>query len=327
MRRRQFIAGLGSAAVWPVLARAQQAGVPMIGWMNVGAEAGRSELVAAFWRGVNESGYVENRNVAIEYRWAEDILERMPALADDLVRRQVSVIVTGASLLAARAAQAATRTIPIVFISAEDPIQFGVVASLNRPGGNATGVHFITATLAEKRFGILHELAPAADHIGILINSNNPLLAPTSMEQIQSAANLLGVKIEIFRAGNGLEINAAFEALRQSRPDALLMVNDPLFFDQREQIATLTTRLGIPAIFTTREYANAGGLMSYGVNVADAYRLAGIYVGRILKGERPADLPVVQPTKFELVINLKTAKSLGLTVPPNLLALADEVIE
>jgi putative ABC transport system substrate-binding protein len=329
MRRREFIAGLGGAVAWPLAALAQQPALPVVGFMNTGAPAGRSELIAAFWRGVNESGYVENRNVAIAYRWAEDNLERMPAQADDLVRRRVSVIVTGTSTLAVRATQAATKTIPIVFISGADPIQDGLVANLNRPGGNATGVHYLSAIVAEKRLGLLHDLAPAANRIGILVNPNqySSISAAASIEQLQSAASVLGLKTEIFHAGNGAEIDAAFAALRQARTDALLIVADTMFFSAREQIATLATRLRIPAIFTSREYADVGGLMSYGTSLADAYHKAGVYAGRILKGEKPSDLPVVQSERFEFVINLKTAKDLGLAIPPGLLAIADGVIE
>jgi putative tryptophan/tyrosine transport system substrate-binding protein len=332
MKRRQFIAGLGTAVAWPLAVLAQQRALPVIGFLNGGGAAARSHLVSAFWRGVNDAGWAEGRKVTVEYRWADNKPERLPALAKDLVQHRVSVVVVGSGTVTIRAVQAATNTIPIVFMSGNDPVGEGLVASLNRPDGNSTGVHYLTTAVEGKRLGLLRDLAPAARRIGVLVNRINPdqylsLVLAASIEQLQSEASRVGLKIELFNARNSTEIDAAFAALQQARPDAIMLIPAPLFFDAREQIAMLATRLRLPAVFTSREFADVGGLMSYGTSLVDAYKNAGFYAGRILNGEKPADLPVVQSTKLEFVINLKTAKTLGLTIPPNVLALADEVIE
>jgi len=326
IRRREFITGLGgAAAAWPLAARAQRPVMPVIGFLNAGTAPARAHFVAAFRQGLKELGYIDGENVTLEYRWAEDQLDRMSVLAADLVRRQANVIVTGSSEAITRAAKAAATTIPIVFVTDRDPVKAGFVASLNRPGGNATGVSFLSEILAEKRLGLLHELAPLAATVGVLINIDDTYL--DTAKELETAATITGQTIEFFHASTGPDMEAAFGRLLQKRPDALLLVNSTLFFSRRVQVVTLATRLGIPTIFTSREYAEAGGLMSYGANIADTYRQVGVLAGRILKGEKPADLPVQQATKFEFVINLQTAKILGISIPPTLRALADEVIE
>ena len=326
MRRREFIALLGgTAAAWPLAARAQQSAVPVIGFLMSGASGSTAHMRAAFQRGLNQTGYVEGQNVAIEYRYAENRYDRLPELAADLIRRQVAVIgAFGPS--AVQAVKAATATIPIVFTSGADPVRAGLVASLNRPGGNITGVNIITAELEAKRLELLSRVVPAAAPIAVLINPGSPL-AQNQIKDVQAAAPLIGRQILIFNVSSARDLEPAFTMLVERRAGGILVAADPFFNDRREQMVALSARYALPAIYEWREFVFAGGLMSYGTSITDAYRQAGIYVGLILKGERPSELPVVQPTKFELVINLKTAKTLGLTVPPSLLVGADEVIE
>ena len=321
MRRRNFIIGIvGTATAWPLAARAQQTSVPVVGFLNSGSPYAARD--SAFRAGLATTGYIEGQNVTVDFHWAEGRYAELPALAAELVRRQVTVIFAGGPP-AARAAKAASSTIPIVFTTGDDPIKDGLIASLNRPGGNATGINLIAAELEAKRLGLLHELIPAAVLIGVLLNPKNPNFE-TQLRDVQSAA--IG-QVELLNASSRNEIEAAFTTLVSRRAGAISVGSDPFFFAQINQLVELAARHSIPAIYEWREFVAAGGLLSYGVSLAGAYREAGIYVGRILKGEKPADLPVLQPTKFELVINLKTAKALGLDVPDRLLALAEEVIE
>jgi putative ABC transport system substrate-binding protein len=325
MRRREFMALLGGAAAWPLTARAQQQSMPVIGFLSSSALADRARYLTAFHEGLREAGYVERQNVVIEYRWAQDQYDRLPDLAADLVRRQVTVMAAH-DTSSAIAAKAATTTIPIVFASGGDPVKFGLVVSLNRPGGNVTGVTFVAAELGAKQLGLLHELQPGAVRVGVLIDPN---FAPTQsfVSDVQAAALSIGKQIELLEAPTGLDIDTAFARLGQKPIDALLVGPGPLFNNRRVKLATLAAYHRVPAIYSWREAAEVGGLMSYGTNLRDAYRQAGVYTGRILKGERPADLPVMQSIKFEFVINLNTAKAFGLSFPPGLLAIADEVIE
>jgi ABC-type uncharacterized transport system substrate-binding protein len=325
MQRRQFIALLGSAATWPLAARAQQGPIPMIGFFNQGSAKPSAYLVAAFRKGLNKVGYVEGQNVLVEYRWAESQYNQLPELAADLVSRNVAVI-AAAFLPAALAAKAATSTIPICFITGADPVKQGLVVSLNRPGGNATGVAFFSALVGAKRLGLLRELVPAASIFALLVNPTNPNVEIVSKD-MQAAARTLDLQLRILHASTEREIDGAFTALVQQRVGALVVGPDTFFDTQRDQIVALAARHAIPAIYQQREAVVSGGLMSYGASPDEAYHQAGIYTGRILKGEKPADLPVMQSAKFELVINRKTAKALGITLPSGLLSITDEVIE
>jgi len=326
MKRREFIALLGgAAATWPVAASAQQPAMPVIGVLNSTSRAGRAHLLTAFEQGVREMGHVEGRNVAIEYRWGQDQYDQLPDLAADLVRRRVTVIAAH-DTPSAIAAKAATATIPIVFVSGGDPVKLGLVGSFNRPGGNITGVTFLIATLAAKQCGLLHELLPSAARIAVLVDPNFPITDPF-VEDARAAAAAISKQIEVLHAGTGRDIDTAFASLLQKSVDALLVGPGPLFNNRRAQLVTLAAYHKVPAIYANRESAEVGGLMSYGLNLADAYRQGGVYAGRILKGEKAADLPVMQSTKFEFVINLNTARAFGLSFPPGLLAIADEVIE
>ena len=324
--RREILAGLCSAVAvaWPLAARAQQPAIPVIGFLNTGSSQSQTYLLAAFRQGLSEADYVEGKNVAIEYRWAEGRYDRLPAMASDLVRRQVAVI--AANSPGAVAAKALTKTIPIVFSTGTDPIASGFVDSLNRPGGNLTGVYFFSADMEAKRMGLLHELVPAATTVAVLLNPTYPNF-DVQTKEVQEAARMLGLQIKILHASTEQEIEAAFASLAQWQALVLLIGADAFFNNQHAQIVALTARYAVPAIYEQREFAEAGGLVSYGTSLPNAYRQVGNYVGRILKGEKPTDLPVVQSTKFELVINLKTAKALGIEVPQNLLVAADEVIE
>jgi putative tryptophan/tyrosine transport system substrate-binding protein len=322
MKRREFIGLLGSSAAWPLAARAQQPAMPVIGFLNSGSPDLDAHLVRAFRQGLGETGYVEGRNVAIEYRWAGGQADRLPALAADLARRQVTVIAATGSTASAAAAKAATAAIPIVFYTAGDPVGAGLVSSLNRPGGNLTGVTTLGAELTPKRLELLHELVPAAPVIAILVAPTNP-----NAETWLAAARSLGLQIHFLSARTEREFDTVFASLVQLRAGGLVIGPDGLYVSRSEQLAALALRHAVPTIFQFREFAVAGGLMSYGGDNTDQYRLVGVYTGRILKGEKPADLPVQQATKVELIINLKTAKALGLTVPPSLLGRADEVIE
>jgi putative tryptophan/tyrosine transport system substrate-binding protein len=325
MKRREFIAGVGSAAAWPLAARAQQPVMPVVGFLFSSTSKAVGPYIAGLTAGLTQTGYVEGRNVAFEYRMAEDHYELLPALANDLTRRRVAVIVTASNAPPALAAKAATQAVPIVFMIGADPVKSGLVASLARPSGNITGVTLLGGELQLKRLAVLHELVPAASTMGFLYNSAN--FTEALKEMIEEAASRLGVRLLILSAANPNEIERAFATLDEQRAGALLVSPDTFFTAQRAQIVALAARYRVPASYSRREFIDAGGLTSYATSFGDAYRQAGVYVGRILNGEKPGDLPVQQPTRYEFAINLKTAKALGLTIPPNLLALADEVIE
>jgi putative tryptophan/tyrosine transport system substrate-binding protein len=328
MKRRAFIALIGGAAAWPLAARAQQAALPVIGFVNSGSpETEPASRMAAFRQGLNESGYVEGQNITIEYRWAEGRYDRYSELVTDLIRRRVSVITTGANTPGSLAAKAATSTIPIVFGVGQDPVKLGLVASLARPGGNATGVNFFIAELAAKRLALLREMVPGMARVAVLVNPANAANAESTVKDVQAAAPALGLQIQVFNAGTPREIDLALENVVREQIDALFVAPDPFFNSRRVHLAVLAARLAIPTTFAGRDYAEAGGLMSYGSDLADTYRQIGAYVGRILKGAKPADLPVVQTSKLDLVINAQTARTLGLEVPATLIARADEVIE
>jgi putative ABC transport system substrate-binding protein len=326
--RRELLAALGGAALaWPLAARAQQQPMPVVGLLSPQSREPAAHLLEAFRRGLAETGYIEGQNVAIEYRLTEGRFDRLPDMAADLVRRQVSVIAVPGGSVAALAAKAATQTIPIVFGVPEDPVKLGLVASLARPGGNTTGTNFFTAEVVAKRLGLLRELLPSAARVAVLVNPTNTTNAQATVRDVQSAAHAMGLKVQIFNASTNSEIDGAFATLVREQPDALFVAPDAFLVARRVQLVHLATRHALAASYPVREFVEAGGLMSYGASIIDMYRHVGVYTGRILKGAKPADLPVVQSTKFELIINLQTAKLLGLNVPAMLLASADEVIE
>jgi putative ABC transport system substrate-binding protein len=329
MRRREFITLIGgAAAVWPLAARAQQAAMPVIGWLDIrSSDTMMGDRLRGFRQGLKDTGYVERENVAIEYRWAENSVDRLSELTAELVRRQVAVIVTPGGPVAVLAAKAATPTIPIVFIVTQDPVGLGLVASVARPGGSLTGVNIFTAELVAKRLELLRDLVPGAARVAVLANPTNATIAETTVRDVEASARALGLQIQVFNVSTIREIDAAFATFARERPDALFVAGDPFFNSRRVQLAHLATRQAVPSTYALRDYVEAGGLMSYGPNIADAYRQMGVYTGRILKGAKPADLPVVQSNKFELVINAGTARMLGLQVPDKLITLADEVIE
>jgi putative ABC transport system substrate-binding protein len=327
MKRREFITLLGgAAAAWPVSVRAQQPSMPVIGLLHPGSPEANARYVAGFRKGLAETGYVESRNILIEYRWGHGESSRLPELAADLVRRAANVIVTPGGVAAALAAKAATATIPIVSVIGVDPVQAGLVVSLNRPGGNVTGITSMNSGLAAKQLGLLHQLLQRDARFVVLVNSSNPQIR-LAVADVKAAAAAMGQPLDIVIAKTNREITPAFKEAVQKRADAILISPDPLFSSRPVQLATLAARHAMPAIYALREFAESGGLISYGSNFTDMFRQAGTYVARILKGEKPADLPILQATKFELVINLQTAEALGLAVPPSLLAIADEVIE
>ena len=327
MRRREFITLLGgAAAAWPRAARAQQGATPTIGYLSTRSPSEAKYVTDAFTQGLNENGYVEGRNLAIEFRWANLQYDRLPALASDLVRRQVAVIAAVGGSHSGLAAKAVTSTIPIVFVSAGDPVTFGLVTSLNRPGGNVTGISMITVALAPKRLELLHELVPAPAAIAMLVNPTSPYVEAETAD-VKASARVLGRQLRVLNAGTAQEIDAAFATLVQQRAGGLLVSGDPFFDSERDRLVALAARHSVPAIYQWREFATIGGLISYGTSILDAYRQAGVYVGKILKGATPADMPVLQPTRFETVVNLKTAKALGVAVPDKLIVAADEVIE
>ena len=324
MKRREFITLLGGAAAWPLAARAQQPAMPVIGYLHSASPEPYSSMMAAFRHGLAEAGYVDGQNVTIDYRWAEGQFDHLPALAAELVAHRPAVLVAGGGDVSAVAAKAATTTVPIVFTIGADPVKSGLVASLNRPSGNLTGVTFFTIALGPKRLEMLRELQPKAGKIAVLVNPKS--LNPDAKE-MQEAARALGQSVHVLDATSEEELDTAFRSVAQERDDALIVVSNPLFTSRREQIVAIANYQRIPAIYPLREYVASGGLVSYGASIKDAYHQSGVYAGRLLKGAKPGDLPVMQPTKFELVINLKTAKAPGIDVPATLLARADEVIE
>jgi putative tryptophan/tyrosine transport system substrate-binding protein len=327
MRRRDFITLLGGAAAWPLAARAQQPAMPVIGFLHTQSPEGFVEPMRAFRQGLKDAGYIEGENLTIEYRWANNELDRLPTLATDLVRRRVAVIVTFGGVSSAVAAKATTTTIPIVFNMGDDPVRRGLVASLARPGGNLTGIGILVLALSGKRLELLRELVPGVARVAVLVNPAEAANTEITLQDVEAAARGLGLQVQVLKADTSDEISAAFEGMRRERPDALFVAVTPFFLARRVHLAQLAAFHRLPATYGLRDFAEAGGLMSYGTSLADGYRHVGAYTGRILRGEKPADLPVLQSTKFQFVINLQTAKMLGLEIPPTLLARADEVIE
>jgi ABC-type uncharacterized transport system substrate-binding protein len=328
MRRREFITLIGgAAAAWPLAARGQQPAMPVIGLLDQRSPEELADRLRGFHQGLKDEGFVEGQNAAMDYRWAENRMDRLPELAAELVRRRVNVIASTGGIPSAIAAKAATTTIPVVFITSDDPVKLGLVTSLARPGGNLTGINFFTAELTAKRLELLRELVPTATRVALLVNPTNAANTQATLREGEPAARAIGLQIQVHNASTIREINAAFATFARERPDALFVGIDPFFNSRRIQLVNLATRHGLPASFPARDFAEVGGLMSYGANINDAWRQVGSYAGRILKGAKPADLPVVQSSKFELVINTQTATMLGLTIPPMLLARADEVIE
>ena len=326
LTRRELFLTLGGAAAWPLAARAQQPAMPVIGYLSTRSPDESPHMVAAFHRGLAENGYAEGRNVTVEYRWALGQYDRLPALAAELARRPVTLLAATGGDPAARAAKAATATIPVVATFTDDPVASGLIASLNRPGGNVTGISNLASTLEAKRLGLLRELVPQAATVGVLLNPNWPAAA-NQLRDLQEAARAIGLQLHVLRASTDREVETAFESVVQHRLSALAVASDAFFNSRRDRLAALAARHAVPTMYSFRDYALAGGLISYGIDLSDVYRHIGVYAGRILKGAKPGDLPVVQPTKFELVINLKTAKALGLALPLLLQQLADEVIE
>jgi putative tryptophan/tyrosine transport system substrate-binding protein len=327
MRRRDFIIVIGGAAAWPLTGRAQQPTIPVVAFVHGGSSDTSARNVAAFRKGLSETGYVEGQNVAVDYHWLEGQFDRLPPLMADLVRRRVAVITTTAGNLATLAAKAATTTIPIVFGVGEDPAKLGLVASLARPGGNATGINFFVQEVLTKRLGLLHELVPKAVRIGVLVNPANTPVAEATRRDIPEAARAIGLQVQVLDASTSREIETAFATLLRDRAEALFVAADVFFTSRRVQFATLATRYGIPAAYGARDFVEAGGLMSYATDTVDMFRQVGVYTGQVLKGARPAELPVLQSTKFEFLINLQTARALGIEVPNAMQLLADEVIE
>jgi len=325
MRRRDFIKTIAISAAWPLAAHAQQPAIPVIGFLN--ASSPDAYRLRAFHQGLKEAGFVEGENVAVEYRWADNQTDRLPTLAAELVRRQVTVIVAGGGFRSGLAAKMETKSIPVLFIAAEDPVKLGLVTSLAKPDGNLTGINILLTEVVAKRLELLRELLPKANHIAVLADSANAATTESMLRGLQTAAPTMGMQIQVFNASTIREIDAAFAALMNERPDALFVGVSPFLLERRVQLAQLAARHAIPAIYQEREHAEVGGLISYGASIGDAYRHLGVYAGRVLKGVKPADLPVVQSSKFELVINLSTARMLGLTLPPPLLSIADDVIE
>jgi putative ABC transport system substrate-binding protein len=327
MKRRTFIGFVGGAATWPLAARAQRASAPVIGFLGATSPEGYATFVAGFQRGLKEAGFVDGDNVTTVYRWAEGQYDRLPGLAADLVSRHVSVIVATGGLPSSLAAKQATGTIPIVFTLGSDPVKFGLVSSLNRPNGNVTGVTLFAYLLDAKRVELMHELVPGASVVALLVNPNSPAQADAQYADVEAAVQKFGQQLVILKAGTDSEIDSAIATVAEKKTSVLLVSADPLFLSRRDQLVALVTRHAIPSIYEWRQFAEAGGLMSYGIDLIDAYRQAGVYVGKILGGAKPGDLPVLQPAKFEFVINLKTARTLGLTVPNTMLVAADQVIE
>jgi len=324
--RRAFMAGVGGVMAWPVMTRAQQSTIPVLGVLHPGSSAEFTNFLAAFRKGLVQTGFVEGQNLLIEYRWADNHYERLPALASDLVQRRVAAIAAIGGSATARAAKGATTTIPIVFIAAGDPVKDDLVTSVRQPGGNLTGLSLLNLSVAGKRVELLHEFLPKTELMTVLVNPDNPQTAP-ELEQVQAAVQNLGLRVRILNARTEAEIDAVFAALPQEKAEALLVVSDPLFTSRRTELVSLAARHALPTIYQYREFAAAGGLMSYGTSLTDAWRQAGIYAGKILKGAQPTDLPVEQATKIEMIVNLKTAQALGLEVPISILLRADEVIE